>query len=92
VLIANTSTADAQVKVTLLYEDGPEESASVPVGASRRYTVNAGAMFPRSNGRRFSVLIESENPSDLVVERAMYWNTPDEVWGVGSNAMATRLP
>ena len=95
VLIANTSAADANVKVTLLYENGPEESQVVTVGASRRYSLRSSAAFPNSNGRRFSVLVESQNPEtagDLVVERAMYWNTSDEVWGVGSNAVATRLP
>jgi hypothetical protein len=95
VLIANTSAVDANVKVTLLYENGPEESQVVTVGASRRYSLSSSDAFPNSNGRRFSVLIESQNPDaagDLVVERAMYWNTSDEVWGVGSNAVATRLP
>ena len=95
VLIANTSAADATVKVTLLFEDGVEQSRLVAVGASRRYTVDTGSMFPSSVGKRFSVLVESQNPEtagNLVVERAMYWNTTDETWGTGSNAVATRLP
>jgi hypothetical protein len=95
VLVANTSAADAQVKVTLLFEGEPEQSRVFTVGASRRYTVPVGAAFPSAQGKRFSILVESQNPEtagDLVVERAMYWNTDDEIWGAGSSALATKLP
>jgi Family of unknown function (DUF5719) len=95
VLVANTSAADANVKVTLLFEDGAEESQTYTVPANRRFTVPVGSAFPSAAGRRFSVLVESLNPQTagaLVVERAMYWNTADEVWGAGADALGTRLP
>ena len=80
---------------TLLYEDGAEESATISIGASRRSTVDIGAAFPNAVGRRFSALVESLNPAEasaLVVERAMYWSTGPDFWGVGSDAVGTRLP
>ena len=95
VLIANTSTADASVRATVLFEDGAEQSAMVTVPANRRYTIDVGSVFPSAVNKRFSVLIESQNPTtagSLVVERSMYWNTAAEVWGAGTDSLATKLP
>jgi hypothetical protein len=95
VLVANTSAADASVKVTALFEDGVEQSRTFAVPASRRYTVDMGTLFPSTANKRFSVLVESLNPTtagSLVVERSMYWNTDAEVWGAGSNSLASKLP
>ena len=90
VLIANTSAADANVRVTMLAEEGAEESVTYTVGANRRFTVPVATAFPSSDGKRFSILVESLNPSTaggLVVERATYWNTDEDVWGAGADAV-----
>jgi hypothetical protein len=95
VLIANTSAANASVKATVLFEDGAEQSAMVTVPASRRYTIDIGSVFPSAVNKRFSVMIESQNPTtagSLVVERSMYWNTSTELWGAGTDSLATKLP
>ena len=95
VLIANTSAADASVRVTMLPEEGEEESVIYTVGASRRFTVPVANAFPSSDGKRFSILVESLNPTTdggLVVERATYWNTDEDVWGAGSGAVGAILP
>jgi hypothetical protein len=95
VLIANASAADASVKVTMLPESGAEESVTYTIGASRRFTVPVASAFPSSNGTRYSILVESMNPSTaaaLVVERATYWNTDDDVWGAGANAVGAIVP
>jgi hypothetical protein len=95
VLVANTSAADASVRVTALFEDAPEESVTYTVRANQRFTVPVASAFPSAEGRRFSIVVESLNPAQagaLVVERAMYWNTDEDVWGAGSNAVGTRLP
>ena len=87
VLVANTSAADANVRVTMLPEEGAEESVTYTVGANRRFTVPVASAFPSSDGKRFSILVESLNPSTaggLVVERATYWNTDEDVWGAGA--------
>jgi len=95
VLIANTSAADASVRVTLLPEEGAEESVTYTVGANRRFTVPVATAFPSTDGTRFSILVESLNPSTaggLVVERATYWNTDEDVWGAGANAVGAIIP
>jgi hypothetical protein len=95
VLIANTSAAAADVRVTMLPESGAEESVTYTVGANRRFTVPVGSAFPSSDGKRYSILVESLNPSTagaLVVERATYWNTDEDVWGAGSNAVGAIIP
>jgi hypothetical protein len=95
VLVANNSAAAASVRLTILYENAAEESTTMAVGANRRSTVDISAAFPNSVDRRFSVLVESTNPAQagaLVVERAMYWSTGPDFWGVGSDAVAARLP
>jgi hypothetical protein len=95
VLVANTSAQAADVRVTLLYEDAAEQSSTYSVAANSRFTVPIDMAFPDALGKRFSVLVESLNPSvagNLVVERAMYWDTDEEVWGAGSNAVAAKLP
>jgi hypothetical protein len=95
VLIANTSSAAADVRVTLLRESGAEESRTYTVGANARYTVGVGDAFPSAVGQRFSVVVESLNPTvarDLVVERAMYWNTDEDMWGAGSASTGAIVP
>ena len=95
VLIANTSAADANVRVTMLPEAGAEESVTYAVGANRRFTVPIASAFPSSDGTRYSILVESLNPSTagaLVVERAIYWNTDEDVWGAGANAVGAIIP
>ncbi len=95
VLVANTSAADANVRVTMLPESGEEESVTYAVGANRRFTVPVASAFPSSDGKRYSILVESLNPSTagaLVVERATYWNTDEDVWGAGANAVGAIIP
>jgi hypothetical protein len=95
VLIANTSAAAANVRVTMLRESGAEESVTYTVGANRRFTVPLASAFPSSDGTRYSILVESLNPSTagaLVVERATYWNTDEDVWGAGANAVGAIIP
>ena len=79
----------------MLFEDRAEQSALVTVPASRRYTVDIGSVFPSTANKRFSVLIESQSPTTagaLVVERATYWNSGSEVWGAGTDSLASKLP
>jgi hypothetical protein len=94
VLIANTSAADATVKVTLLPEGGTEESRTYTVRANQRFTVPA-ADFAGAEGRRFGFVIESLNPTTagaLVVERALYWNTPAGTWDAGDDSVGAIVP
>jgi hypothetical protein len=79
----------------MLRESGAEEAVSYSVAANSRFTVPLASAFPSADGQRFSIVVESLNPSTagaLVVEHATYWNTDEDVWGAGSDAMAAILP
>ena len=81
VLVANTLAADADVRVTMLPEEGAEESVTYTVGANRRFTVPVASAFVVGR-QALRILVESLNPSTaggLVVERATYWNTDEDV-------------
>ena len=94
ILVANTSSASADVKVTLLFEDGTTaERSFTGLTARSRFNVPVGLTLPESNGRRFGALVESLGavPAQIVVERAMYWDAAGQVWAAGTNALATKL-
>jgi hypothetical protein len=69
--IANRGAA-TDVTVTLLFEDGPEVTATFPVQAGARLDLPLAQVFPAAAGRRFSVLVEGADPADdLVVGPAL---------------------
>jgi hypothetical protein len=94
VLVANTSTFAAQVRVTLLFEDATQRSKSFTVAANSRFNVAVAMEFPDAAGRAFGVLIESlgADAAQLVVEKATYWNAGGVSWAAGTNSLGTRLP
>ncbi len=94
VLVANTSEADGDVLVTLLFEDDtPPVARTFRVTARSRLTVNVRAEFPEALGRRFGAIVESvgETPPQIVVERALYTDAGGVHWAAGGNSLATRL-
>jgi hypothetical protein len=94
ILVANTSPAPADVKVTLLFEDGARaEQTYAGIRANSRFNVPVAAFFPQAAGKRFGAIVESlgTTPAQIVVERAMYWDAGGQRWAAGTNALATRL-
>jgi hypothetical protein len=103
VLVANTSPTAGRVRVTILPET-PSTVTSLPymlffdVAAHSRTTISMKDTFFQWSPRRFGVLVESVEPepgapvAQIVVERAMYWNSGGEVWAAGTNVLATPLP
>ncbi len=93
VVVSNTGPAPARVAVTLLFEEGPEQSATIEVASLQRATVPIATAFPSAQGRRFSVLVEGLDPATaagLVVDRSLSW----QVRGArvtGADAPGTRL-
>ena len=84
--------AATNVNVTLLFEDGPEATATFPVAAGARLSVPMTDAFPSAEGRRFSVLVEGADPSaSLIVDRAIFWRGADETRTAGADGTATRL-
>jgi Tol biopolymer transport system component/subtilisin-like proprotein convertase family protein len=92
ILIANTASTTAQVRVTLLFEPGQDPvSIDVPVLPNSRRTIDVAGQFPASTGRSFGAIVESLNGEPIVVERAMYSNALGVTWAAGTNALATKL-
>jgi Tol biopolymer transport system component len=94
ILIANTSAVAADVKVTLLFEDGTNaERTYAGIPARSRFNVPVGAFFSEAERKRFGTIVESlgTSPAQIVVERAMYWDTVSQRWAAGTSALATRL-
>lgn len=99
VLIANTSNAPGQARVTLFFEGGTSESKIVDLSASSRRTLDIAFEFPQAVGKRFGTLIEALAVANgpvpaIVVERAMYsadTNRPSfqPYWPAGTNAVGT---
>ncbi|BCS33745.1 hypothetical protein TBR22_A29720 [Luteitalea sp. TBR-22] len=93
-LVANPGADAAQVKVTLLFDDGsPVATRTYPVAARSRFGISVRDEFPGAIGKRFGALIESlgARPAPIVVERAMYADGGGEHWASGTNLVATRL-
>ena len=92
VSIFNRGAATA-VKVTLLFEDGPEATATFPLAAGARLSVPMADAFPAAADHRFSVLIEGADPStNVIVNRAIFWRGAGEARTAGADGAATRLP
>ena len=92
ILIANTSAAPADVKVTLLFEDGPNaEQTYTGIRGESRFNVPVGWVFPQAAGKRFGVVVESlgTTPAQIVVEWSTYWDAGGQAWAAGTNALAT---
>jgi autotransporter-associated beta strand protein len=93
ILIANTGSSTATVRVTLLVEAGGTLQREYSIPANSRFNVNAGVDFPNAMNQRFGALVESvgATPQPIVVERSMYTNAGGVIWAAGTNALATRL-
>jgi hypothetical protein len=99
VLIANTSSTPGRVRLTLL---GDQAAGSAPAPQAMATTVdvppNSRTTVPLQTvaaNQRYGVLVESIDTAplaQLVVERAMYWNSGDAIWAAGTNLLATPIP
>ena len=83
--------ASTDVTVTLLFEDGPEATATFPVAAGARFAVPLVEAFPMAAGHKFSVLVEGAEPTaNLVVDRAIFWQAGADRTA-GADGAASRL-
>jgi hypothetical protein len=91
VLIANPGNTQAEVKVSYLQEGGGVIERTLSVAARSRRTIGVGdpndpAGAP--NAGAFSTVVETTNGTNIVVERAMYWNGFEG----GHNAVGVTAP
>jgi hypothetical protein len=93
VLLANPSPVPGQARVTILFEGGGTATQTFAVAANSRFNVDVGSLFPATEGRRFSTLVESlgTDPAELVVEWSLYGTPGARPWEFGANALATNL-
>ena len=92
VLLANTSVAPVEARVTILFESGASVVRTFTVLGRSRFNVDVRAAFPEAGESRFATLVETvDGSTGLVVERAMYWNAGGQRWAAGTNALATPL-
>lgn len=93
VLLANTSAAAGDVRVTLLLEDGTTAERVFRVAGRSRFNVNVGFEFPEADNRRFGALVQGlgQVPPALVVECAVYWDANGRPWAAGTDALGTPL-
>ncbi len=86
-LIGNPSTQDASVTVSYLLPDGTTFDKVYPVAAQSRLTIGVDGEDPRLAGTSVSARITSTNSVPIVVERSMWWPSPN--WYEGSLTAAT---
>jgi hypothetical protein len=94
ILVANTSSFAASVRVTIYVEGGGTDARTFPVPAHSRFNVDVGTVFGDvAVDHRMGALVESlgSTPAQIVVERAMYTNAGGRVWAAGTNALGARL-
>jgi hypothetical protein len=102
-LIANTSSFDGEVDVTLYFEDGSTAQQRVHVKRTAGSTSRSvrreamGGFGAIVRDRRFGAVLESVLQADraaaaeIVVERAMYSSANGVWWSAGTNVIATKL-
>ncbi|MPZ16418.1 MAG: hypothetical protein GEV06_00675 [Luteitalea sp.] len=91
VLVSNASDTPAPVRFTLIYDDGTTEEKTLEVGGSSRLTALITTEFPASEGRRFSILVESVDQVPITVEVSRYQSTDGLFGNAGGTAHATKI-
>jgi hypothetical protein len=92
ILLANTNTTAAQVRVTFLRSNGTTLVRNYTVNPTTRLNVHVNSVAPELVDESFGALIEVTNAVGISVERAMYSDALGATWAAGTNAVATRLP
>jgi hypothetical protein len=94
ILVANTGTSAASIRVTVYIEGGGTAVRTFTVPASSRFNVDVATVFGSTVANaRMGALVESlgASPAPIVVERAIYSNAGGRVWAAGTNALGTRI-
>ncbi len=76
-LIANAESTDAQIRVSYLLPDAAPVVKNYTVAANSHLTINVDGEDPRLIDTPVSTIVESTNAVPVIVERAMWWPSPD---------------
>jgi hypothetical protein len=78
VLVANAESTDAQIKVSYLLPNGAAPVVkNYTVAANSRLTINVDGEDPKLVDTPVSTIVESTNAVPVIVERAMWWPSPN---------------
>jgi methionine-rich copper-binding protein CopC len=93
VLIANTSNAPGQVRLTLIPDSGATSTVTLPIGAFERLAVDVAAQFSLTNAR-FSLLVDSLGTPGvpIVVDYSRYASPGNVTWAAGGASQAVVAP
>jgi hypothetical protein len=77
VLVANPNPDPSELKVTYLFPSGEPLVKTYTAGANNRLTISVDGEDPRLENTPVSIIVESTNNQPVVVERAMWWPSPN---------------
>jgi subtilisin-like proprotein convertase family protein len=89
-LMANPNTAPAEVVVRLLRQGAAPLTRNYTLPPTSRTNVVPNDLG--AGAGTYSAEIQVLNYQGIVVEKAMYWNSGDEIWAAGTGVVATPLP
>jgi hypothetical protein len=84
VLIANPSAQAAEVDVEFLLTDGGVVSRHYRLAANSRFTIPVDSVDPQLEFASLSTIVTSANDVPIVVERVMWWPSPN--WSEAHNS------
>jgi hypothetical protein len=77
VLVANPNPQESRLQVTYLFPSGEPLVKNYTAGPNNRLTISVDTEDPRLENTPVSVIVESTNSQPVVVERAMWWPSPN---------------
>jgi autotransporter-associated beta strand protein len=92
ILLANPTTAAADVTITYLRESGEPVVKTYTVPPTSRFNVDVGGVVPELQNESFGATIQVTNGVAIAVERSLYWNANGVLWAGGTNALAVPVP
>lgn len=92
-LVSNGTVSPGEVRVTLAYDDGTTEQKTFDLQGNARLTLLLTTHFPGSEGKRFSVLVESlgDPAVPITVDVSRYQSTNMIFGRAGGAALATKI-
>jgi hypothetical protein len=91
VLIANSSATAGTIRLTVVNDDGTRQQKDYTLLANARLTVHIADDFAQARNARFSVVVESLNPTvPITVETAQYQSAAG-LFNAGGAALATKV-
>jgi hypothetical protein len=77
VLVANPNADASELKVTYLFPEGEPLVKNYTAGPNNRLTISVDNEDARLENTPVSIIVESINDKPVVVERAMWWPSPN---------------